>query len=374
MSHNDNSYDEAFERRSQTLEEATDYEVETDSGTIALLNKSEIDQQVSTAKKYPRSLKKFRDECLSMVTLSESIAKSCIYALPRGGKSIEGPTARFAEVVLSAWGNARAGARVVSTEEDFIRAMGTFYDLERNVAIQYEVGRRITDKKGDRYNDDMINVTGNAACSVALRNAILKGVPKAFWEDMYIAARKTSIGDIRTLVTKRANAIEDFGKMGVTPEMIFRSLSVNGIEDIGVEHLVTLHGTFTALKEGETTIEQAFDTAPVTRKADEKLSNGSRSRLDELKERHGVGKSQPSQSQAETAPATPGEAAQAPTASDSTSSSTLTPEQRRAAEEAQAKIDQRRQEEEAGGKVVEGLPGIFETPQPAIATAAKKSR
>ncbi len=155
-----------------------------EGGTVALLNRSEIDMQVATAHKFPRSIKRFRQEALQMVTLNESVAESCIYALPRSGKTIEGPSARFAEVVASAWGNCRAGARVVSDAGDFITAQGVFHDLERNVAITYEVQRRITDKNNRRFNADMIGVTGNAASSIALRNAILKGVPKAFGDDM----------------------------------------------------------------------------------------------------------------------------------------------------------------------------------------------
>lgn len=177
-------------------------------GTVALLAKAEIDQQITTAKKYPRSIKRFRDESLQMVTLNESIASSCIYALPRDGKTIEGPSARFAEVVASAWGNCRAGARVVSDQGDFVTAQGVFHDLERNVAITYEVQRRITGKNGNRFSPDMIGVTANAACSVALRNAILKGVPKAFWEDMYQAARATVMGDFKTLANRRDEAIK----------------------------------------------------------------------------------------------------------------------------------------------------------------------
>ena len=140
--------------------------ISVESGTVAVLNRSEIEQQVTTAHKFPRSIKRFRQEALQMVTLNESVAESCIYALPRGNKTIEGPSARFAEVVASAWGNCRAGARVVSDAGDFITAQGVFYDCERNVGLTYEVQRRITDSKGKRYNADMIGVTGNAASSM----------------------------------------------------------------------------------------------------------------------------------------------------------------------------------------------------------------
>ena len=235
-----------------------------ESKTVALLNKSEIEQQVDTAHKYPRSIKRFRDETLQMVTLNESVAASCIYALPRAGKTIEGPSARFAEVIASAWGNCRAGARVVSDQGDFITAQGIFHDLERNVAITFEIQRRITDKHGNRFKADMIGVTGNAASSIALRNAILKGIPKAFWDNMYQAARKTVMGDVKTLANRRADAIQAFVAFGVSQDQLMEKLEVAGIEDIGIEHLVILQGLLTAMREGDTTPEQAFSgtTAP----------------------------------------------------------------------------------------------------------------
>jgi hypothetical protein len=232
--------------------------MQAENSTVALLNKSEIDQQIATAHRYPRSIKRFRDESLQMVTLSENIAQECIYALPRDGKVIEGPSARFAEVVASAWGNSRAGARVVSDQGDFVTAQGVFHDLERNVAITYEVQRRIVDRQGRRYKPDMIGVTANAACSVALRNAILKGIPKAFWSDMYAAARKTAAGDMKSLANKRADAIKSFQIYGVTEQQILDLLKRPGIQDIGLDDLVILHGVLTAIKEGDTTPEQAF--------------------------------------------------------------------------------------------------------------------
>jgi hypothetical protein len=232
--------------------------VTVETGTLAVLTKAEIDTQISTAKQYPRSIKRFRDEALEMVTLTERIAEECIYAPPRDGKTIEGPSARFAEVVASAWGNCRAGARVVGEETDFVIAQGVFHDLERNVAITYEVKRRIVDKYNRRYKPDMIGVTANAACSIALRNAILKGIPKAFWTDMYEAARQTAIGDAKTLANKRADMLGYFQKLGATPEMICATLEVPGVEDIGLEELAKLKGIATAIKEGDTTVEQVF--------------------------------------------------------------------------------------------------------------------
>lgn len=222
---------------------------------------AEIDQQIATAHRYPRSIVKFRQRVQSMVTLSEAIAGECIYVLPRGGKNIEGPSARFAEIVANAWGNSRAGARVINEGTEFVTAQGVFHDLEANVAITYEVQRRITDSKGRRFNVDMIGVTANAACSIALRNAILKGVPKAFWSEMYEGARQTVLGNVTTLPDRRAKAMASLQQFGVRPEQVFAKLGVAGIEDLMQEHLLTLRGMMTALREGDLTVEDAFAIA-----------------------------------------------------------------------------------------------------------------
>jgi hypothetical protein len=229
-----------------------------EAGTVALLNKSEIDQQIATAHRYPRSLAEFRKEMLQMVTLTEKVAGECIYALPRDGKVIEGPSARFAEVAASAWGNARAGARVVNEGNEFITAQGVFHDLERNVAITYEVQRRITDKNGRKYKPDMIGVTANAACSIALRNAILKGIPKAFWSEMYEAARLAAVGDVKSIANKRADAIKAFTVYNVSEAQILARIGRAGVQDITIDDLITLAGFLTAIKDGDSTADSIF--------------------------------------------------------------------------------------------------------------------
>ena len=234
-------------------------EVQTiDAGVMQAISKSELDQRITTARAYPRSIKKFRNECLQMATLTDQVAEECIYALPRGGKTIEGPSARLAEIVASAWGNCDAGARIIEEGRDFVTAQGVFRDLERNVSITFEVRRRITNKRGQRFEADMIGVTGNAAASIALRNAVFKGIPKAFWSDIYDAARQCAIGNAETLANRRAKAIGYLQKMGATEAQILGVLGKKGVEDIGLEDLATLKGLATAIKDGDTTVEQAF--------------------------------------------------------------------------------------------------------------------
>lgn len=236
----------------------------TDSATLVAINRAEIDGQIATARAFPRSIATFMREARELVSIDEETAEACIYSLPRGKdrdgnkKFITGPSARFAEIVMYCFGNNRGGGRVVAIEKDTVTAQGVFHDLEKNVQITKEVQRSIIDSYGKRYKPDMINVTGNAGISIALRNAVLAGIPQALWLPIYEAARQAAVGDVTTLSTRRHNAILWFGKVGISPEQIFAQLGVEGIEDIGIEQLETLVGIKTAIRRGDTTPEAAF--------------------------------------------------------------------------------------------------------------------
>lgn len=258
------------EQERETAEQQHD---EAKSTALSTLLRAEIDTQISTAKSYPRSLKTFKARATSMATLDEETAGSMFYSLPRGGKRIEGPSARFAEIAAAAWGNMRFGSRVVNVDERMLTSQGVCHDLESNNVITIEVQRRITDKNGKRYNDDMIVMTGNAAGSIALRNAVLKVIPKAYWNPVFMEARKIAIGDARTLVTRRQQAFEYFAKLGVDAARVLAVLEKHSIDDVDLEDLETLTGLRTAIKDGDTSLEEAFPTEDAARRAAEKLAN-----------------------------------------------------------------------------------------------------
>jgi hypothetical protein len=52
--------------------------------------------------------------------------------------------------------------------------------------------------------------------------------------------------------------LHEFAVMGVTEARLCASLGLNGKLDITLDHMATLAGFFTALKDGDTTIEEAF--------------------------------------------------------------------------------------------------------------------
>jgi len=235
-------------------------DVATMDSMAVQLQRAEIDQQVSTARAYPRSLKRVQSNILSMATLDEESAEECMYALPRGGKPIKGPSIRFAEILKQSYGNCASAARVVHVDRDekFVEAEGVFIDFETNSRSTARVRRRISDSKGKIYTDDMIIVTGNAACSIAMRNAILAGVPKPLWRKAYDTVQATITGDVTTLAVNREKATKALAAFGVKPEQIFQALGRQGLEDITVDDIGTLRGMYGALKNGEATVEEMF--------------------------------------------------------------------------------------------------------------------
>lgn len=226
---------------------------------LSLITKAEIDTQIATAKAFPRSLKMFHDRALSMATLTEDIAASCSYSLPRGGKTLEGPSVRMAEIVVSSFGNIRSGARVIANDGKTITAQGICHDLETNNSVTVEIKRRITDKYGKTFNDDMQTVTGNAACAIAFRNAVFKVVPAALCQDIYDKAKEVARGTAETLVKRRDKAIDYFNSIGVKNEQIISVLEIKKIEDIDLDKLSILTGMKAAIKNGEATVTSLFE-------------------------------------------------------------------------------------------------------------------
>jgi hypothetical protein len=228
------------------------------SVALTAADKAAIDVQVTTAKQYPRDIRKALDEAMVLATMDEDTAASMFYVLPRGGKKIEGPSARFAEVLAYVWGNDRAEARVVATDDNFVTAQGTFMDLEKNYAVRFEVKRRITNSKGVRYDDDMIMVTGNAAASIAFRNAVLKGIPAALSKRIYEQAKAVARGAGKPIETRRQTHLAWFANIGRQEAEVLRILGVESVDKIGESEIESLVGLRSAIREGTITIEAAF--------------------------------------------------------------------------------------------------------------------
>lgn len=247
--------------------------------SLAAITRSEIDVQIATAKQYPRNLSHVLNTIETLATMDEEVAGSCFYALRRQGKLIEGASVRMAEIIASSWGNLRVQARIIGNDGKVITAQGVCHDLESNYATSVEVKRRITDKQGHTFSDDMQVVTGNAACAIAMRNALFKVVPAALIKKVIDKAKKVSLGESMTLETSRAKMLDYFKTIGVEEKQILDYLSIEKIDEIDIDMVVELRGLATAIKEGTTSIKEAF--AP---KVDEKKAQAIKEKFEDFNE------------------------------------------------------------------------------------------
>jgi hypothetical protein len=238
-----------------------------DLSVIYNQDKAVIDTQIATAKAYPRNLKKAVDNSIFLVTLDYETAATCNYSLPRAGKAITGPTVHLAKILAQNWGNLRVEAKVVDIGAKQITSQAIAFDLENNLAIKVEVKRSIMTKTG-RMNDDMITVTGNAANAIAMRNAILNVIPKGVVDKVYNEAKMKITGDLSDetkLMAKRKKVVDGFiNTYGLTEKEVLNAVGKQAIEHIGQEELVVLIGIAQAIKDGDTTPEEAFKTKKTT--------------------------------------------------------------------------------------------------------------
>lgn len=230
------------------------------SVSVDALERANVDSQVATAKQYPRNIRRSIDNSIVMATMDSETAQSCGYALPRGGKPVTGPSVHLAKIIVSNWGNMRTEAKVVQITDKQIISRGTAWDLETNVASAFEVRRSIVDKKGNRFSDDMITVTGNAANSIAYRNAVFSVVPKAVVDKVYKAAQKSITGDLsdkEKLLKRRTDAINFFNdEWGITEDEVIKLCGKQTVNQIKADEIALLLGMAQSLKDGDTTVDE----------------------------------------------------------------------------------------------------------------------
>jgi hypothetical protein len=222
--------------------------VSEEQATVALSGMRDL---VELAKRHPRNLSLFKDELLALATIDLPTAESCSYALPKDGKSIEGPSIRLAEIAASTYGNLHVGCRVLNDDGRFVYAEAVAFDMQRLTQVTVRTKRRITKKNGDTYGEDMIQTTGNAAAAIAFREAVFKVIPKAFIMSAYNDAMKLVAEknqDNLPEAIKKSKAFFDSHK--VEWNDVLRFLSIDGDHEITGLHITRLRQIANGIKEG----------------------------------------------------------------------------------------------------------------------------
>ena len=241
---------------------------------LEAINRSEIDIQIATAKRYPRDIEQAKKRIMELATQDKDIAYNCFYHLERTENKkdehgqwrdvkvvIEGLSVRMAEIIATCWGNLRCASRIIGNDGKMITAQGVCHDLETNVAVSVENKRSILYSSGKTYSQDMQVVTGNAVSSIAFRNAVLKVVPKVVIGDIITSIQNKAREQInqRGIPDQWRDCVAAFQKMGVKEDMLLEWLGEGRTRaDIVADDIMRLGGVYTAINEGTTTVAETF--------------------------------------------------------------------------------------------------------------------
>jgi hypothetical protein len=256
------------EETRQTVINEESVEVMTPSA-VSAIESAQINQQIATAKRYPRNIDKVLKSMTAMVSLDEDTAASCFYSIPRGKddggrqKYIEGPSIRMAEIAVSCYGNLRVATRIIDEVLDgptpHVKVQAVTHDLESNVAVCLEKRRRITKKRNaTRPDEDDLNLAVNSCAALAFRDSVFKVIPGVLTKKAYQTAREVAIGDAKTLSSRIDRAFAWFLKIGISNPRVLKAIEKDAIGNVTAEDLATLTGFMTAIKDGAATIESVF--------------------------------------------------------------------------------------------------------------------
>jgi len=204
-----------------------------------------------------------------------TLAEQAIYAFPRGGKQVTGPSIRLAEVLAQHWGNINFGYRELHEGPGMTQVLAYAYDLETNTRAEkvFHVKHVRDTKKGtfeitDRR--DLYELIANQA-SRRIRSCILQIIPGDVVEAAIEAANSAlekHEGD--NIEERRAKVVDAFKEFDVTQDMIEARMGKK-ITGLLPADLVVLRQIHSSLRDGIGNVAQWFPPDAVE-KAKEKVA------------------------------------------------------------------------------------------------------
>lgn len=245
-----------FKQQKPDQEQGLSTQVAQESKAVA-----EIQAAYVIAKRFPRnehqSYMAIIDSCKR-----PSLCEQAMYAYPRGGTLIEGPSIRLAEVLAQKWRNCKIGVEVLSQNKDKTEARAYAIDMENNYTVDvcFTVEHKRTTKKGvqkltdERDIREMISNIG----SRHLRGCILRIIPGDVLEDAVAQVRKTLESSDVPIKEQIKKMVAAFDELGVKVEHLEKRLGHNLDATIPAE-IVTLKGIYKSIKDGMASREQFFE-------------------------------------------------------------------------------------------------------------------
>lgn len=241
----------------------------TEAGGIQIASNratQEVQAAMVIAKKFPR------DETAAYARIMKAckrktLAEQALYAYPRGGQTVTGPSIRMAEVLAQSWGNLQFGVQELEQREGESIVESFCWDLETNVRQTklFSVKHvRHTKKGGAEKLKDPRDIYEHIANQGArrVRACILGIVPGDIVDAAISECLKTiqEAGANEPILDRARRMVVAFQELGVSQELIEKRIG-HKLEAIIEQELISLRTVYQSIKDGMAARHDFFDLA-----------------------------------------------------------------------------------------------------------------
>lgn len=206
------------------------------------------------AKQFPRDENAIYSNVIKSCS-RPALAQVAMYAYPRGGQQVTGPSIRLAEELARCYGNIEFGIRELSQKQGESEMEAFCWDLESNViSSQRFAVKHIRESKTGVKNlvdsRDIYEKTANDG-SRRLRARILAVIPPEIVEAAIQQCRLTLAGKSDIPVADRVKSmVVQFSKFGITQKHIEVKLNKK-LSDLLIDDLIDLATIYNSIKDGQ---------------------------------------------------------------------------------------------------------------------------
>lgn len=224
---------------------------------------AEVKASVTMAMSHPRQPVKAMDRILNECQ-RPTLAEQAVYAYPRGGKQVTGPSIRLAESLARNWGNMDFGIKELENRDGRSIVLAYAWDMETNTRASktFVVEHKRVTKNGEYPLTDPRDIYEMVANQGArrLRACILSIVPGDIVEAAVKECDQTTKHAMGAPEDKIKSMLTHFGEYGVSKKMIEKRLGHRlEAESTVVSELLSLHKIYTSIKDGYSSVEDWFE-------------------------------------------------------------------------------------------------------------------
>ena len=198
---------------------------------------------------------------------------------------VEGPSIRFAEEMIRAWGNVKVKCSTIYEDVHKRITLVLAIDLQKNLSYSKEItivkaierknatGRDVIGERlnsyGDRIfivvaTDDEVNIKEAALISKEIRNASLRLIPQDIIDEAMELTNKTMTDGVSSDMKSARKAILDsFATIGVKPKDIEGYIG-HEVATVSPEEIVDLRAVYKTIADGQATWKAYVDKGETT--------------------------------------------------------------------------------------------------------------